>query len=674
MDRRRARSCKERRLLLLSLLACAPEPPQVGGLFVLGVDGMDPVILSRMIDEGKLPNLEKLAKDGAFQPLGTVNPPQSPVAWSSFVTGLDPGGHGIFDFVHRDPQKYVPTSSATPPPGDPGTAIEIAGYYFPVGGDVVGNNRGGVPFWDSLHAAGVDVEVYRIPGNYPVPPSDAKVLSGMGTVDMRGGYGVYTWFTDQPVPNREHVKGDVQLVTVDDTDLDGAPDTVSATLKGPPDLFHLPPGQNPDDNDYLRASVSFHLDPDSDSLLIRAGGDTAVIKAGEFSPWMTVSYDALPGGAMPFDGIVRFYAKELRPGFVVYASPVNISPASPAQPITTPDDFATDLGEILGPFYTQGMPEETNALKDTLFSDDDYVKQVALVQEDTRDMLDVALARFAPGDMTFVYVSDVDLQCHMLWRHGDPKHADAPNHPAFEGESAAKHRLDIEGYYRAVDAHVQRIRGELPEDSTVVVMSDHGFQPYLREVHLNSWLRDNGWLTLKDGKRTGQIAAGDVDWSKTRAYGLGFNAVYLNLQGREGEGTVAPAEADAVMAELSAQMLAMVDPANGKRPVLRVARSKDIYSETRRAEAPDLVVGYDAGYGASDESTLGELVEEWIVDNTSRWSGNHLMAPEVVPGVLLSNRPFVGANYDLLDVTSTVLGHYHLANGPGQTGESIFSD
>jgi len=662
--------------LLVSLAApgCAPTPPDVPGLFVLGVDGMDPVILQRLMDEGKLPNLKALAAKGAFQPLGTINPPQSPVAWSSFVTGLDPGGHGIFDFVHRDPKHYVPISSATPPPGDLGDYVDIAGYYFPYGADAVANNRGGVPFWDTLHAAGVDAEVYRIPGNYPPPESEAKVLSGMGTVDMRGGYGVYSWYTDQVVENRAKVKGDVHLITVQDTDLDGVGDLVNATLKGAPDVFHLKPGQIPGDGDYLTAPVTFELDPVEDVVLVRAGSDLAVLREGEWSDWMTVSFDALPGGMMPFEGIVRFYAKELRPGFTIYASPVNISPANPAQPITTPDDFSTDLADILGLFYTQGMPEETNALKDELFTDDDYVKQVALVQEDTRDMLAMALARFDRGDMTFLYVSDVDLQCHMLWRHGDPKHADAPPHPAYEPVSAQAHKLDIERYYLAVDHHVSRILAEIPEDSTFLLMSDHGFQPFTREVHLNSWLRDHGWLTLKDGKTEGQIAAGDVDWSKTRAYGLGFNAIYLNLQGREAEGIVPPAEADAVMAELAAQLTAVTDPKDGRRVIRSVQRSKDIYAETRRAEAPDLVVGYDAGFGASDESTLGELVPGWIQDNTSRWSGNHLMDPEVVPGVVLSNRPLSGSGYDLLDVTSTVLAHFGLSNGPGMKGEPMLAN
>lgn len=236
---------------LLSLgaaLSCGPKAPDKPGVFVVGVDGMDPVITARLMDEGKLPNFKKLAELGSFQPLGTANPPQSPVAWSTFVTGKNPGGHGIFDFVHRDPKTYMPISSATEVV-DPGEAVQVFGYYLPVSGETAGNNRGGTPFWDRLVEAGVDVEVYRVPGNYPPPPSDAKVLSGMGTVDMRGGYGVYTWYTDQPVAEKDEKKGDIQLVSFSDDDLDGAPDTVRGTLKGPPDLFHLPPGQVPTDND-----------------------------------------------------------------------------------------------------------------------------------------------------------------------------------------------------------------------------------------------------------------------------------------------------------------------------------------------------------------------------------------------------------------------------------------
>lgn len=660
--------------LALLPLSCAPEAPAGPGVFVLGVDGMDPVILRRLIAEGRMPNFAKLAAEGGFQDLGTSNPPQSPVAWSNFVTGLDPGGHGIYDFVHRDPKTYLPTSSATPPPGEAPTSIDMFGYYLPIGGDAVLNNRTGIPWWDSLHAAGVDVEVYRIPGNYPPTASDARTLAGMGTVDMRGGYGVYTWFTDQAMAAKGDLKGDIQLVTVEDYDLDGVGDTVKGQLKGAPDIFRLPPGQIPGESDYLTATVTVSLDPEEDVALVRIGDAEAIIREGEWTPWMDVSFDALPGGAMPLGGAVRFYAKELRPAFKLYASPVNMSAEAPPQPISTPDDFAPDLAAAMGgQYYTQGMPEETNALKDGTFDDDDYERQVHLVMKDAEAMLDVALARFQSGDATFFYLSDVDLQCHMLWRHGDPKHLGAPAHPAYEPASAADHADDVEGYYQNVDRLLGEVRHGLPADTLVVVMSDHGFQPFTRKVHLNSWLRDNGWLTLKDGKTEGHLAHGDVDWSKTKAYALGFNALYLNLQGREAEGIVAPAEADAVMAQLQAQLGALTDPKDGAKVVLRVDRGRDIYNGVRVAEAPDLVVGYDKNYGHSDESTLGEMPAAILEDNTSKWSGNHLMAPEVVPGVLLASRPLTGAGHDITDVTATLYAWYGVAPVEGMAGQPVLT-
>jgi predicted AlkP superfamily phosphohydrolase/phosphomutase len=100
-------------------------------------------------------------------------------------------------------------------------------------------------------------------------------------------------------------------------------------------------------------------------------------------------------------------------------------------------------------------------------------------------------------------------------------------------------------------------------------------------------------------------------------------------------------------------------------------RGTEVYSGPRTSEGPDLVVGYNKGYGCSDESTLGEITEEIIEDNTSRWSGNHLMSPDVVPGVLLMNRKLSSDGHDLTDVTATVLSHYGIQTLPGMTGEPI---
>ena len=276
--------------------------------------------------------------------------------------------------------------------------------------------------------------------------------------------------------------------------------------------------------------------------------------------------------------------------------------------------------------------------------------------------------------MTFVYLSDIDLQCHMLWRHRTRSTRTRRPIRRARRPAAQKHADDIEGYYRARRrAPRPRARAAARRTPRSSSCRDHGFQPFTRKVHLNAWLRDHGWLTLKDGKRTGRIAAGDVDWTQTRAYGLGFNSVYLNLAGREAEGIVPPAEADAVAAELAARApRRSPTPRTGKRVVRRVFRGKDTFHGARAAEAPDLVVGYDVGYGASDETTLGEVTAEVIADNTSRWSGNHLMDPEVVPGVLLSNRKIAGDGHGLADVTATILAWYGLPPNQGMTGKSIF--
>jgi predicted AlkP superfamily phosphohydrolase/phosphomutase len=659
-------------LLALSLAACGGrgDVDRTGpGVFVLGIDGVDPEIVDRLMAEGRMPNFARLAKEGSYQRLGTANPPQSPVAWSNFVTGRDPGGHGVFDFVHRDPKTYLPISSATPPVDDPGTALDFFGWMIPVGGDEPRNSRGGTPWWDVLTEHGVDTEVYRIPGNYPVPESSAKVLAGMGTVDMRGGYGTYTLFSDHPV-EREDPKGDVQGVSVQDLDLDGAPDTVEANLKGPPDVFHLKPGQLPGPGDYLTTRVTVHVDPESDTALLRAGSEVALLREGEWSDWIEVSFEALPFGMATLHGAVRFFAQELRPAFKLYASAVNLSAANPPQTFTSPDDWVDELFASLGQFYTQGMPEETSALRDGVFSDDDYLAQVALVQRDSRAMLELALDRFGPGDATFVYLSDIDLQCHMLWRHADPKYPGL-GHPARDPAVAPAHAHDIERFYADVDTALGRVRERLPEGTLLIVMSDHGFQPYTRKFHLNAWLRDHGYLVLKDGKRTGHVGLADVDWSRSRAYGLGFNGLYLNLAGREAQGSVAPEQAEALREEIARALEAERDPVSGEAVVLKVYTAAEAFHGERAAEGPDLVVGYNKGYAGSDPSTLGEITEAVLEDNTSRWSGNHLIDPRLVPGVLLVNRPGIGEGYDLTDVTASLLAHYGLEPVPGMVGSSF---
>lgn len=673
------------------------------GVFVLGIDGVDPVILQRLIDEGRMPNFRQLAADGTFQTLGTSNPPQSPVAWSNFVTGMNPGGHGIYDFIHRDPKTYGAISSATPPPsGEEPFTLDMFGYTLPLwGGDAIVNNRTGTPFWDYLHAAGVPVEVYRMPGNFPPTPSEAMTLSGMGTDDLRALNGKYAWYTDELIPDASRLKAEFRTVRVEDEDGDGIKDTVRDVLLGPPDMMrtHAPGAIVP----YLSTPLTVHIDPEDDVAWIRCGDGQTIVREGEWSDWVEVSYEVMP--YMPVMGIVRFYAKELRPTFKLYASPVNFSPAAPVTAITTPDDDAAiRLYEELGHFFTQGMPEETNAFKDGLFDDDDFVKQVQLVHDDGHRMLDLAVRRFDRGDMTFMYLSDIDLQCHMLWHHADPRTPGLETqHPAHVPEKAERHGHHIEDFYTGVDGVLGRVRESLPDDTLLMVISDHGFQPYVRRVNLNAWLREQGYLVLlprdvrigEDGGYEMRRTVGDadvwepvaeadlparrtvgdmgaVDWTKTRAYGLGFNGLYLNLAGREGRGIVQPDEAGALVDAIVTGLEQMTDPADGKRIVKKAYRAAEAYTGARLAEAPDVVVGYDAGYCCSDSSTLGNIDRRLVDPNTGgEFTGNHLNDPAVVPGILLVNRKLTKDGHDLTDVTATLLHHFGLSVPADMVGKPI---
>src|SRR6476659_8421257 len=103
-----------RRWALLFLLAARPLTARAAQqkVIVLGFDGVDARYTEQWMNEGKLPNLAKLRDAGTFRPLRPTLPAQTPVSWSTFSTGIDPGRTGIFDFLRRDPKTYLPFFAA----------------------------------------------------------------------------------------------------------------------------------------------------------------------------------------------------------------------------------------------------------------------------------------------------------------------------------------------------------------------------------------------------------------------------------------------------------------------------------------------------------------------------------------------------------------------------------
>jgi predicted AlkP superfamily phosphohydrolase/phosphomutase len=633
--------------------AAADEGPRV---VILGFDGMDPQLLRQYLDEGELPNFRRFLDQGAaVLPFGTAIPPQSPVAWSNFITGRDPGGHGIFDFIHRDPQTMLPRFSASEAKA-PEKFWKLGSWKIPRGSGKVENLRQGTAFWELLPAAGVDATIFKVPSNFPPVDCEVRSLSGMGTPDITGSYGISTLITTDPPLERDLAGGRVESVYLQDG-------RFTATLAGPRNTWRR------GDPEVL-AAVEGVVDARSRAVWLRAGAHEVVLNEGEWSEWEPVEFPMVPL-LKSVHGICRYYLISTSPHLKLYVTPVQLDPMHPEMPISTPGGYSRELAEQTGRYYTQGLPDDTSALENGFFDDADFVKQGRLVMDEHLAQLRAELDRFAKvrRGLLFFYFNSPDQTCHVMWRNmdaGSPTHAHAD--PAHAGR--------IRDVYRDLDRALGVTLDRAGDDALVMVMSDHGFAPWNRAFHVNTWLLNNGYLALEEGTQPGDVdMLRHVDWSRTRAYAVGLNGLYLNLAGREREGVVQPgAEQQALLAELKARLEAVTDPLDGRPAVKYAYRADQVYHGELAAGGPDIVMGYHRGWRGSNESALGRLPEHEFSDNMLKWSGDHCMAADEVPGVLLVNRPVRRADPALVDMAPTILTLFGVPVPDDMVGGDLFAE
>jgi predicted AlkP superfamily phosphohydrolase/phosphomutase len=331
-------------------------------------------------------------------------------------------------------------------------------------------------------------------------------------------------------------------------------------------------------------------------------------------------------------------------------------------PISTPEDYAEELYKEIGLFYTQGIPEDTKALSEGVLEDDEFLQQTKIVFDEELRMFEYELNRFKSG-VLFFYFGRVDQLGHMFWRTMDP------DHPAYE--PLTKNRHVIELTYLEMDKVLGKALKEVDEQTTLIVLSDHGFAPFYRAFNLNTWLKNEGYASLIDDSE-GEFLQ-NVDWVKTRAYGLGFNGLYLNLKGRERRGIVqTKVEKEALLNEISKKLLTIRDPKTGEQVISKVYKTEDVYTGPYVKSAPDLVIGYNRGYRASWETALGKFSKELLRDNTEKWSGDHLMEAELVPGILLSNKKIKSDHPVLYDIAPSILAEFGIPTQEGIIGSRLF--
>lgn len=615
-------------------------------LIMLGIDGLDAGIAERMMAEGKLPNMARLRDRGGFRPLQTTIPPQSPSAWATVITGLDAGGHGIYDFYHRDPRTYQLTYSLTQI-GPPEHTVPAGRWRLPLSQPRADLLRKGWAFWEILADHGVPCEVHRVPSNFPPMVDGARQLAGLGIPDARGTLGECSYFSEAP---SDLAKGPrVQAVRVDHG-------RAKALFRGP---------RNSLESGLPEVTVEFEIWVDRRHRLaeIRVQNQRTMLREGEWSDWVPIRFPMVPH-VKDVAAICRFYLKDVDPYLRLYATPLNLDPVEPALPIDAPRGFAQRLVDRQGRFHTLGLPEDYAALSAGILDDDEYLQQAGHVLAEARQGYEAALNDFDEG-VLFCFFGTTDRNQHLFWRCMDP------SHPAYDEGDAREYGGVIEDCYRAADAIIGTALARCDSRTDMIAFSDHGFAPYRWHVNLNTWLVQEGYLSMKAGQGSRSLGQ-SADWSQTSAYGLGLQGLYVNLRGREAAGIVPEASYDQLVHRLAGKLHDMRDPRTGARVVSAVYRPQKIYATSDTRVAPDLIVGCARGYRISFASAGGLVAPEAVVDNTDKWSGDHTVAADLVPGVLFATQPIKAEQPGLADIAPTVLSEFGISAPELMSGRPLW--
>ncbi|MEW6742776.1 MAG: alkaline phosphatase family protein [Planctomycetota bacterium] len=625
---------------------------RIDRMIILGFDGMDPKLARRFMTEGFLPNLSRLAATGCFYPLATSIPSMSPCAWSSFMTGVDCSRHNIFDFITRDPCSYMPLLSSAEIQNAK-KLLRLGKLRIPLEKPRIKMLRGSQPFWKLLGRHRIPSSILRVPITFPPEKFNGVLLSGMCVPDLRGTQGSFAFYTTAEI-KRTPTTGGTRLQA-----RRGRDGKVRSAIIGPENSLVRGAGE---------MTIPFALTPDAarDQATLEIDGETYTLRLKGYSPWIRLRFKAAPG--MTVQGIARFYVNSLTPEVELYVTPINIDPAKPALPISHPFIYAVYLAKMQGPFSTLGLAEDTWALNERVIDEEAFLKQVYLIEEEREKSLADALAHTRKGLVTSVFDSTDRVQ-HMFFRYLDPEH------PANRGKDTEIHKNAIREIYQRADQVVGKVLEQLDSKSVLVVMSDHGFTQFKRGCNLNTWLYQNGYLALKDAKTTSGEWFQDVDWSRTRAFSLGLTGVFINRKGREAQGTVEEGEPlIALRRELAGKLRGLVDTEADETAIQDVFITEEVFDGPYAADAPDLLIGYAAGYRHSWDCATGTVSENVFTDNTKSWGGDHCVDPRIVPGVFFCNRKINTTTPAITDIAPTVLSLFGVTPPPYMKGRCLLDD
>ena len=604
---------------------------KVKKIIFLGLDGLEPTLVEKFLGEGKMPNLAKLKDQGQYSTLRTTFPPLSPVAWSTFATGSNPGKHNMFDFLNRSLKNYIPELASTRV-APPTRSLKIGSRTIPLSKPILEMRRKSQTFWSILSKGRVHNTILRVPITFPPEKFDGKLLSAMCTPDLLGTQGSFQEFTTKT--------GDVDFESGYRYALEKAGDSYQGEIRGPENSMKEGAGQ---------MMIPFTLTPNGSGAKLELPDETLNLEPGSNTDWVRLTFNG--GVGVSVTGIAQFRIVETSPSVSLYMTPISIDPEAPALPISQPSYYVTYLAKLLGNFSTLGLAEDTWALNERVIDEDAFPEIAYEICDEREKMFFSALEKQRKGVVACVFDTSDRVQ-HMFFRYLED------NHPAHEhnDDGREKYAQAIEDLYKRMDDTVGKTFAHVDDDTVLFVLSDHGFKSFHRGINLNAWLLDNGYLTLKDepGAAEESYLRG-IDWSKTRAYSFGLAGLYLNVKGREAEGIVEPKDAPSLMREIAENLTGLRDEERDQVAISRAYAKGECYKGPYMRAAPDVVVGYNIGYRSDWEMAVGKVGGPLFVNNIKAWAGDHCVDPPLIPGVLFCNRKFGAETPGIEDLGPTAL-------------------
>jgi predicted AlkP superfamily phosphohydrolase/phosphomutase len=606
---------------------------KVNRVIVVGLDGLDPSLIQSFMRNKVLPNFTDLKQKGSFRALRTTTPAISPVAWSTFSTGVNPGKHRIFDFYTRDPKNYMPVLSSAHISSST-IFIKIGPLKIPLRRAQIKFLRKSRSFWKILGEHGIFSSILRVPITFPPEKFYGACLSAMCAPDLLGTQGTFTLFTTEDPNSLENWTGGSKVhLKIENS-------RFRSQISGPSI-------EGNGSKQSLKISFEGKIDYEAQSINLKIANSPLQLKAGHHSPWVKLEFRA--GLTRRIRGIARFLITEIKPHLKIYMTPINIDPEKPSLPISHPFFYSIILSKLYGSFASLGLAEDTWALNARVIDEGAFLEQAYDIFEERKQQLMDTLKKNKKGLVISVFDTTDRIQ-HMFFRYL------SPDHPANRDKDTTKYQNTIKQLYQKMDTLIGDIQQNLNENDLMIIMSDHGFKPFKWGVNLNSWLLKEGYLTLKEGADPNSEWFADVDWSKTRAYAFGLAGIFFNVQGRESCGLVKSGEERIVLQnEIKHKLENLWDNNNGLKPIRRVIITQDALKGPYTMEAPDLIIGYAEGFRVSWNSAIGKITDKVVEENTRSWSGDHCVDPDLVPGVFFSNWKLEDKFPAIEDIGPTIL-------------------